>query len=220
MRFDRERHRIAVIADRALARDRPLETIVRAAIAGGAELIQLRDKEADSRGLHDTALALREITRRHGTLFLVNDRADIAAAAGADGVHLGQRDLPLEAARRLLGPHAVIGISAESAEEAAAAQAGGADYLGVGPVFEARATKPDAGPPAGPDLVRRIRAHCSLPILAIGGIGPHNAAAAIAAGADGVAVISSVVAAPDVAHATRSLREAVLAALAARVRRA
>jgi thiamine-phosphate pyrophosphorylase len=133
----------------------------------------------------------------------VNDHADIAAAAGADGVHLGQDDLPLEFARKLLGPDKLIGISTHSLEQGEASQAGGADYIGFGPVFPT-ATK-DAGPVQGIDDLRHIRRKIRVPILAVGGITRKNAGEVIGAGADGVAVITAVLSAPDITAASEEL---------------
>jgi len=197
--------RLCVITDRRLARGRSHAEVARQALAGGATMIQLRDKEAGSRELHETAVLLRRITREHGALLIVNDRADIALASEADGVHVGQDDLPVAAARRLLGPRAVVGASARNPYEALAAERAGADYLGVGPIHEARGSKPDTLPPQGVELLRRIAARVRLPLLAIGGIGASNAAEIIDAGASGVAVISAVVAAEDIAAATAEL---------------
>jgi thiamine-phosphate diphosphorylase len=143
----------------------------------------------------------------------VNDRPDIAAAVGADGVHLGQEDLPADAAREVFGSRLIVGVSARSLEEALDAEAAGADYVGVGPVYEARATKPDAAEPQGLGLVRAIRERCRIPIIAIGGITADNAPEVMRAGASGVAVISAVVAAEDIAGATAALRDAVYGAV-------
>ena len=182
------------------------------AIAGGADAIQLRDKRATSLELYRVAVRMRELTRSAGVLFIVNDRVDIAMAVGADGVHLGTHDLPVVAARRLLGPGKVIGFSPDSVAELEQAQAWGTDYIGYGPIFQASAAKGDAGAPIGPEAVREAKKHTRLPIVGIGGITARNAAHVIAAGAAGVAVVSAVVAAPDVAKAVRELKRVVEAA--------
>jgi thiamine-phosphate diphosphorylase len=127
-------------------------------------------------------------------------------AVDADGVHVGQDDLPASVARRILGPGKILGVSAETVEEALAAQKDGADYLGVGPVFEARGTKSDAGAPLGIELIARIRKGCSLPIVAIGGINAENARSVREAGADAVAVISAIASADDIAQAAMHLK--------------
>jgi len=192
--------RLYVITDEALSGHSHRE-VARAAIAGGAEVIQLRDKTATSRKLFRTGWELARLSRQTGVPFLVNDRVDIALATDADGVHLGQEDLPVPVARELLGAEKIIGCSAATPEEAVEAEQAGADYLGVGPIFEARSTKPDAGAPVGLDLLTEIRHRVRLPLIAIGGITRRNARAVIQAGADGVAVISDIVAAPDIRRA-------------------
>jgi thiamine-phosphate diphosphorylase len=146
-----------------------------------------------------------------GGLLIVNDRAAVAAALGT-ALHLGQDDLPIEAARALMPPGAIIGLTANTVQHALEAVRRGADYLGVSPIFEARTTKPDAGEPAGLTLLSQVRAAVNLPLVAIGGIKQGNAAQVIAAGADGLAVVSAVVDAADPSAATRWLLEEILSA--------
>lgn len=208
MRFDPS---VYVVADRSFGRGRPLEDLVAAAVAGGATMVQLREKEWNAGRVVEAGRRLLEITRGAGVPLIVNDRADIAHAIGADGVHLGPDDLPLGDARRLLGPEKIIGASAATVEEALAAQAGGASYVGVGSVFPT-GSKPDAGEAIGVEPLTRIKAAVEIAVVAIGGITHANAALAIRAGADGVAVISAVVGADDVAGAARRLMEVVRAA--------
>ncbi|MCR4420502.1 MAG: thiamine phosphate synthase [Clostridia bacterium] len=197
--------RLYVIVDAEVAGRRPLEEVTGEVLAGGAEVIQLRAKTWPARRLLEVGRNMLELCRRRGVPFLVNDRADIARALGADGVHLGQDDLPLEAARRLLGPGRIIGLSVDTLEEALAAEAAGADYVSLGPIFPT-ATKPDAGPVVGLEGLARVRAGVSLPLVAIGGINADNAARVLAAGADTVAVIGAVVGADNVREATAALR--------------
>lgn len=204
-----------VITDSRLCSPRPLAACVEAALRGGATVLQLREKEMSARRLVEVGRELVRLARQAGVPLIVNDRVDVAAAIDADGVHLGPDDLPVADARRILGPRRIIGASVESPEEALQAQAAGADYLGVGPIF-ATSTKPDAGSPRGPALVRSVRACTRLPLVAISGITAANAGEAIEAGADGVAVISAVMAAADVERATRELAEAVRQARARR----
>jgi thiamine-phosphate pyrophosphorylase len=186
----------------------PLDTgrtpqdLAAALLAGGARLLQLRLKGAGSGELLAAARALRTLTARAGALLLVNDRPDVARAANADGVHLGQDDLPVAAARAVLGPDALVGVSTNAVEEARAAAGAGADYLGVGPVFPTT-TKLGALPARGLDLVRAVRATVSLPLVGIGGITPDTAPAVRAAGADAVAMIGALVRTADVAAAVR-----------------
>ncbi len=163
---------------------------VRSAVRAGVRVVQYRHKTAPALALFREASRIREICRH--TLFLVNDRIDIALAVEADGVHLGQDDLPYVTARNLLGPKKIIGITVHNLTEARQAQQAGADYLGISPIF-ATGTKRDAGEPAGLELIRQIKQKITLPLVAIGGINLSNAPAVIAAGADAVCAISAVV---------------------------
>ena len=198
--------RLHVLTDRKTSRGRSHLQIAEAAIAGGADVLQLRDKEASSARLYQEALQLRKLTRDAQVPFIVNDRLDIALAVDADGVHVGQSDLPASAVRKILGPGKILGVSVDTVEQAILAEKDGADYLGVGPVFEARGTKPDTGEPMGVDCIARIRRHCRLPIVAIGGITAENARKVREAGADAAAVISAIVSADDISEATRRLK--------------
>lgn len=171
---------------------------VRQAIHAGARIIQYRNKTADSRRLYDEARAIRELCAGSGTRLIINDRIDIALAVGADGVHIGQEDLPYDEARRLLGAGAIIGVTVHDVEEAVAAERAGADYLGVSPVFST-GTKSDAGTPCGVETLAAVRRACRVPVVAIGGIDLSNADECIAAGADMICAISAVVTRPDVA---------------------
>jgi thiamine-phosphate pyrophosphorylase len=165
------------------------------AVACGVSVVQYRNKNAKTREMYEEAVCLREICR--DTLFLINDRVDIALAVNADGVHLGQSDMPCGVARKLLGEEKIIGITVHNLAEAVQAESIGADYLGVSPIFQT-ATKPDAGKPAGISLIEEIRAIVDIPLIAIGGIDHSNAIDVIRAGADGLCAISSVVAKEDV----------------------
>jgi thiamine-phosphate pyrophosphorylase len=202
-----------LVTDRRLAGPRGVIETVRSALAGGVTLVQLRDPEAETRALEDEARALKALLAPHGIPLVINDRTDVALSAGADGVHLGQDDMDPRDARRLLGPNAIIGLSVGSpAELAASAQTLGAvDYLGTGPV-NATATKAGAGDAIGPAGVAAVVARSALPVVAIGGIGAGHAAAAIEAGARGIAVVSAIMAAPDPERAARDLRAIVDAA--------
>lgn len=202
-----------VVTDAGLSRGRSHLAVIEAAIAGGATVVQYREKAAATRQMIAEAQALRELTRRAGVPLIVNDRLDVALAIDADGVHVGQDDMPAALARRLIGPDKILGVSTANLAEAMQAVRDGADYLGVGPVL-ATPTKPDAAPPIGMDGLREICRHVPIPVVAIGGINATNAADAIAAGAQGIAVVSAVVAAEDVATAARQLRALVAAARA------
>ena len=199
-----------VILDRAAARGRGLEEILDAAIAGGCRMIQLREKEWPSGRLQPLAERLRDRCRRTGVTFIVNDRVDLAVAVGADGVHLGQDDLPARAARPLLRPGMVVGRSTHSLAQARAAHDDGADYIAVGAMFPT--TTKHEFQLVGPDLLRQVRPETSRPLIGIGGITPENAAEVIRAGADGVAVISAVCGAPDPAATARRFLEVIRAA--------
>ncbi len=202
------RLKVYVLTDHRLSRGRSDREVVEEAIRGGATAIQLRAKEISTREMWETGLEIRKVCRAAGVLFIVNDRLDVALAVDADGLHVGQDDLPASEARRLLGPDKVLGVSARSVEEALKAAEDGADYLGVGPVYPT-GTKADAGAATGVEVVRDICRLVDLPVVGIGGIGPGNAPEVIAAGADGVSVISAVVAAEDIAEAAWALVRAV-----------
>jgi thiamine-phosphate pyrophosphorylase len=184
--------------------------VAEAALLGGARVIQLRGKELGGKELYRLALGIKEmiIARGQEALFIVNDRVDVALAAGADGVHLGQEDLPPEIARKLVGEEVIIGVSAGSIEEAVKAEAAGADYLGVGPIFPTP-SKQDAGLPIGIDGLVKIRDAVSIPIVAIGGINEVNMEEVLKAGVEGVAVISAVAGAEDMTTAARRLAQII-----------
>jgi thiamine-phosphate pyrophosphorylase len=191
-----------------VAGERDLVDVVRAAIRGGATAIQLRDKGASTRDQIELGCALLAVTRPAGVPLIVNDRIDVALGIDADGAHVGQDDMPAPLARRLLGPERILGVSAGTVEEALQAQRDGADYLGTGDVY-GTPTKADAGVPIGVDGLAEVVRAVSIPVVAIGGIKPDNAAAAIQAGAAGIAVISAVIGAADPEAAARKLREIV-----------
>jgi thiamine-phosphate pyrophosphorylase len=197
-----------LVTDRGLSAGRPTLDIVRAAVAGGATCVQLREKDCPTREFIGEALAIRGFLSSRGIPLIVNDRLDVALAVGADGVHLGQSDMPLAMARAIVGDTLLIGISAESVADAIAAERGGADYLGVSPVF-ATPTKTDTAAPLGLKGLAAVRRAVGVPLVAIGGIGRDNAAAVIGSGADGVAVVSAIVAAPDPEQAAREIRRAI-----------
>jgi thiamine-phosphate pyrophosphorylase len=196
------------VADVSAARGRDLVALVEAAAAGGVTVVQLRGKDLGTRDLLDLARRLVERLATRRIPLLVNDRVDVALACGATGVHLGQDDLPLADARRLLGRTRIIGLSANTLREAQAAEAAGADYIGLGPVF-ATATKVTTLPILGAEGLGWIRAKVKLPIVGIGGVNEENARRLMEAGANGVAVVSAIMDAPDAAAAARRLRQAL-----------
>ncbi|MDH4197312.1 MAG: thiamine phosphate synthase [Candidatus Aminicenantes bacterium] len=196
------------VADVSAAGSRDIVALVEAAVEGGVTAVQLRAKDLETRDLLDLARRLVERLAKRRVPLLVNDRVDVALASGAAGVHLGQDDLPPADARRLLGRGRIIGLSANTLREAQAAEAAGADYIGLGPVY-ATATKITALPILGAEGLGGIRAKVKLPIIGIGGVNETNARPLVEAGASGVAVVSAIMDAPDPAAAARRLRQAL-----------
>jgi thiamine-phosphate pyrophosphorylase len=164
--------------------------IVRQAIAAGIKIIQLREKHMSKKEIYREAMRIRELTLKHRTMFIVNDYIDIALAVDADGVHLGQEDMPIEEARKIMGKKKIIGVSTHSLKQAIKVQDAGADYIGFGPVFST-STK-DAGRPKGIRALSEIKRHIQIPVVAIGGITRENVKEVLDAGADAVAVISGI----------------------------
>lgn len=179
--------------------------MVSIALKAGLRWIQYRDKDMDRRGSFEEALDLRELTREYGACFVINDHVDIAAAVDADGVHLGQKDLPLAEARKVLGKDKIIGVSTHSEAEALKAEADGADYIGFGPLFHT-ATK-DAGKPRGTDMLGNIRDKVKIPVVAIGGISQEHLEAVMSSGARAVAVASAILNGDIVDNARGFIRE-------------
>lgn len=184
-----------------------VEESVEKAIIGGCTVVQLREKNCSSRELFELALRVKKITDSYKIPLIINDRIDICLAADADGVHLGQQDLPCAEARKILGEDKIIGVSAALPEEAAAAEAAGADYLGVGAVF-ATATKTNTRPVTA-EIIRAIRAAVSIPFVVIGGVNQSNISSLYGLGINGAAVISAVIAQPDITEAARQMKAAV-----------
>jgi thiamine-phosphate pyrophosphorylase len=212
--------RLNAIVDAERAGGRDLVDLVRRVAEGGATLVQLRDKNGDTRQMVEAARAIKAALVPYAIPFVVNDRIDVALAALADGVHIGPDDMAVEDARALLGPDAIIGVSIKSVEAAEAAPVGLIDYAGVGGVY-ATLSKEQKSPPIGPDGLSRVagalrRRAPQLPIVGIAGIDAGNAGAVIGAGADGVAVISALSLAADPAAAARALRDIVDGMLAKR----
>jgi thiamine-phosphate pyrophosphorylase len=185
--------------------DRPLADLLPAVLEAGVDVFQLRDKQLADDELLELGLAVRRCCDEHGALFIVNDRPDLAVAVGADGVHVGQDDMPVEAARAIVGGERIVGLSTHSPEQIAGAR--GVDYIGVGPVNETP-TKPGR-PAVGLELVRHAMAHANVPFFAIGGITAGNVSAVLAAGARQIAVLRAIAEARDPAAAARQLRAAV-----------
>jgi thiamine-phosphate pyrophosphorylase len=212
--------RLYAIIDAERTGGHDIADLARSVAAGGATLVQLRDKRSDTRAMIGRAQAIKAALAPYKAPFVVNDRVDVALAVGADGVHIGLDDMTAKDVRALLGPHAILGLSVKTIAEAEAAPIELIDYAGVGGIF-ATSSKAQASPPIGVEGFARVasalrRRVPNLPVCGIAGIDPGNAAEVIGAGADGVAVISALSLAPDPAPAARALREIVDATLAKR----
>ena len=193
-----------LVTDRDLLGNKDLAVTVEEAIKGGVTLVQVREKNVSTLDFFQLALGIKEITTKHGVPFIVNDRIDIALAVDADGVHIGQEDMPLTVARKIVGPTKIIGVSVSTLEEALAAQSEGADYLGIGAVFPTM-TKGDANSVSLEDL-QKIKAGITIPVVAIGGINKNNILNVMETGVDGAAVVSAIIACSDPYEAALNLR--------------
>lgn len=200
--------RLYVITDERFHPGRNLFEVMEEAMVGGADIIQLRDKQSSKREVLEKARELRRLTRKHDVLLIVNDHIDVAMAVDADGVHLGQDDLPLAEARKILGAEKVIGISTHSLQQAKKAENGGADYIGVGPVF-VTGTKEDVVEPVTTTYVREAAEYINIPFVAIGGIKLHNVDQVLEAGASRLCVVSEIVAANDVQGTCRNFLDRI-----------
>ncbi len=208
--MNQQNWRTYLVTQESLSAGRSTVDVVRGAIDGGVDVVQLREKGTDARSRYELGLKLRELTAAADVDFVVNDRVDVAQAVDADGVHLGQSDAPLEVARNLLGPDAVIGCSTSTVAEAEQAEAAGADYLGVGAIYGTTSKDvTDEKNGIGLERVAAIADAVSIPVIGIGGVTAKNAAPVVEAGATGVAVVSEITAADDPRAATEALREAV-----------
>lgn len=206
---------VYLVTDRLLSRGRALVDVVLSAVRGGATVVQLREKEGSARETLELGRALLHRLRPLGVPLIVNDRVDLALALGADGVHVGQGDLPPEVARQLMGPDALVGLSITGAADLPTLDPAVVDYAGVGPIFPT-GSKADATPALGLEELARLRRLLPVPIVAIGGITAANAPAVIAAGADGVSVVSAICSADDCELAASALAKAVREGLARR----
>lgn len=197
-----------LVTDRGLSRGRSNQFIVEEAVKGGVTMVQLREKEVDTREFYQLAVSLKEVLRPLNIPLIINDRLDIALAVDADGLHIGQHDLPCEVSRRILGRNKIIGLSVETIQQARDANSMDVDYIGLSPIFTT-ATKEDTSTPLGLGKIREIAAISKHVMVAIGGINATNAAAVIAHGADGIAVVSAIVSHDDPQMAARELRKIV-----------
>ncbi len=192
-----------IILDPSVCPSRPLVQVLTAAAEAGASLFQYRNKTASMKDAYVEALSLRQAAARAGVLFIINDRCDLALALNADGVHLGQGDLPLDLARKVMGPDKLIGISTHNPDQVREATAGKPDYLGFGPIFKP-GSKQDHDPVVGVEGLCAMRSLTALPVFAIGGIQIDQAGEVMRAGANGVAVISAILKAPDIRLAVKT----------------
>jgi len=196
-----------VITSSDLIEKESFEMKVKEIIANGATVIQLREKNLPLRAFLKIALLMRKIVEPP-VLFIINDRVDIAIACQADGVHIGQEDMPLGMARQIMGEHKIIGASTHSVKQAQEAEKEGADYIAIGPIFST-SSKPKAGPPKGTQIISQVKEFIKIPLVAIGGINLDNIDKTLEAGADGIAVINAVFQEADVGLATRMLSEKI-----------
>lgn len=199
---------VYLVTDRQLCGERGVETVVAQAARAGVGYVQLREKTATTRHFIEMAKRIRDLLAPHHIPLIINDRVDVALAAGADGVHVGQSDMPAEAARKILGPTAIIGLSVETWGDVVAAQKMDVDYLGVSPVY-ATPTKTDTNDPWGLEGIARIKGYSRHPLVAIGGLDASNAADVVRAGADCIAAVSAICAAADPFAATKQLKETI-----------
>jgi len=193
-----------LVTDREILKGRDLLEAVAEAIKGGVTLLQLREKELSSRDFFSIAVKMKELANACGIPLIINDRLDIALAVDADGLHIGQEDLPIEVARKIWGPGKILGYSVANVEEAVYGEKYGADYLGAGPVFPT-GSKSDAGRPLGIEGLKRIKERVSIPVVGIGGIGPANIAEVKKSAIDGISVISAILGSQDSEGTARNL---------------
>jgi len=193
-----------LVTNRDLSRGKATIEIVKAGVTGGVTCVQLREKNCSTRKFIKEALSVKKYLKKHNIPLIINDRVDVAQAIGADGVHLGQTDMPLTMAKDILKDSMIIGISVESLEDAIRAEKDGADYIGISPIF-ATPTKTDTAPPLGLEGLKEISRAVSLPKVAIGGLNKENAGEVILNGANGIAVVSAIVSADDPRKAAEEL---------------
>ena len=202
----REQLQLYLVTDRGLSLGRDIEWIVSEAVAGGVTMVQLREKDIDTREFVELGLRLKALLAPLGVPLIINDRVDVALAVNANGVHIGQSDMPYSIARRLLGPDKIIGLSVETLDQVREANLLDVDYIGVSPVY-ATLTKTDTAPPFGLEGLRQAVELSVHPGVAIGGMNASSAPAAIATGIDGIAVVSAICSAPDPRAAAAALRK-------------
>ncbi|ADK16352.1 MULTISPECIES: thiamine phosphate synthase [Clostridium] len=193
-----------LVTDRSFLKDKSLQQAVEESILGGVTLVQLREKDASTREFYEIAKEVKKVTDHYKVPFLINDRLDIAQAVDADGVHLGQSDMPINTARKILGKDKIIGISAGNVDEALEAEKNGADYIGIGTIFFT-GTKKDIDTPIGIEGLRKIYSSINIPAVAIGGVNETNFKEVFSTGVDGISVISAILGKSDITAASKAL---------------
>ena len=213
MRYEKQKidYSLYLVTDRALSLGRSNLEVIEAAVSGGVTLVQLREKEASTQEFYQDGLRIKDYLKAAHIPLIINDRIDIALALDADGVHLGQEDMPVDVARKILGPHKIIGVSAFTTEEAVAAESMGADYLGLSPIFVTK-TKPELVEEIGIIKISSFKRAVKIPVVGIGSMNQSNAYEAVRAGLDGVAVVSAICSQEDPRAAARALKKEVLRA--------
>lgn len=206
--MNREALKLYLVTDRGLAGERAIEDIVKEAVEGGVTMVQLREKDIDTRDFIALALKLKDILKPYGVPLIINDRVDVALASDADGVHIGQSDIPYAMARKLLGPSKIIGLSVENFEQIEEANSLDVDYIGVSPVF-ATPTKTDTAAPFGLEGLKEAVRMSVHPTVGIGGMNERTAADVMACGTDGIAVVSAIVCAPDPKESSKNLLQII-----------
>lgn len=204
----KEELKLYLVTDRGLAGERSIEDIVKEAVEGGVTMVQLREKDIATCDFIALALRLKDVLKPYGVPLIINDRVDVALASGAEGVHIGQSDMPYAIARKLLGPSKIIGLSVENFEHIEEANSLDVDYIGVSPVF-ATPTKTDTAEPFGLDGLRKAVRMSVHPTVAIGGMNERTAADVMACGTDGIAVVSAIVCAPDPKESSKNLLQII-----------
>lgn len=204
----KEELKLYLVTDRGQAGERAIEDVVKEAVEGGVTMVQLREKDIATRDFIALALRLKDVLKPYGVPLIINDRVDVALASGAEGVHIGQSDMPYAMARKLLGPSKIIGLSVENFEQIEEANSLDVDYIGVSPVF-ATPTKADTAEPFGLDGLRKAVRMSVHPTVAIGGMNERTAADVMACGTDGIAVVSAIVCAPDPKESSKNLLQII-----------
>lgn len=194
-----------LVTDRRFIGEKPLKKAVEEAIIGGVTLVQIREKSASTREFYNVALEVKQVTDHYNVPIIINDRIDIAQAIDADGVHLGQSDMPLSIARKILGDKKIIGISTGTIEEALEAESGGADYIGIGTIFNT-GTKKDTDNPLGVSGLKKVYDSVNIPAVAIGGINHDNFKDILSTGVDGIAVVTAILRSKDITSAAKHLK--------------